>query len=232
MDTEAKSPIDSELINSNNLVERKLVYASFWERVFSRLIDSILLGIFQFILFTILNTDPNNRVGYGMLLSFLVYFPLMEWKGGTLGKQAIGLITLDIKTKMTPSFGQALRRSLFLIGPIFLISFLAIPIILIFPNNNIVASASFTIIGLAMLCFLVGAPLAVLWTQFRQGWHDKFADIIVVTRKSYFIEEKIQQEQKFTYQCIHCNYEGDVDFIYCPECGKNDAGELSNKSKP
>lgn len=29
-----------------------------------------------------------------------------------------------------------------------------------------------------------------------------------------------------TYECIHCGYEDDNDFDYCPSCGKNDNGEI------
>ncbi len=115
--------------------KKPLAYAGFWLRFVAFIIDYIILGIVQMIIlipllgvigitamnYQSMTAEENTAamlaiVGVGMMSNFVflvmgwLYFALMEsYKGGTIGKMAMGLIVTDMEGNRI-SFLQATGR--------------------------------------------------------------------------------------------------------------------------
>jgi len=83
----------------------------------------------------------------------LLYSPLMEATGGTVGKRLAGIRLVDDKTLETPDFRYCMARTW-----IYLVLFV-----------------------LAILPSVISC-LAVLVTHKRQAWHDKLSGTVVIKR--------------------------------------------------
>jgi uncharacterized RDD family membrane protein YckC len=119
---------------------QELKFASFGQRVLARVIDVIIvfsvarllasIFVFTFIL------DSNEFEFYpereirdifsryifsfshafrGLIFCF-IYQPILEARGGTLGKKLVGLRTINLNTGKAPSIGNSYARSAFLSG--------------------------------------------------------------------------------------------------------------------
>ncbi|MCU0412709.1 MAG: RDD family protein [Bacteroidetes bacterium] len=112
-------------------------YAGFWRRFVASIIDGIIIGIAQFVVFlpalavlgigvatTAMEEEPSTGVGlilmavgayfFAILLSVIMswlYFALMESssRGATLGKMALGIRVTDLSGNRI-SFGKATGR--------------------------------------------------------------------------------------------------------------------------
>src|SRR5687768_16831049 len=99
-------------------MEVRGMYANFWLRTAARLVDtSLMVGIAYAIYYSfvglILRDNPTNGQlivdrledavpALSLMLWVLVYSPLMEATGGTLGKRLVGIRLVDEKTHETP----------------------------------------------------------------------------------------------------------------------------------
>lgn len=134
-------------------------FASFGQRLLARFIDVLITSTTGVLLaFVIGSGSPNSMQAapvLGMFLFCFIYQPILEATGGTWGKKMVGLRTINLYTGKAPTFMNSYGRSfLYFI----LILLLAIPA-------------------------LIGG-LAVLWTTYRQTWHDIAFNIAVVSNTS------------------------------------------------
>jgi uncharacterized RDD family membrane protein YckC len=191
----ANCPYCRESFEANNGVflnsfgiKFKTKFATFWQRLLARIIDvivsSIIFGIFY--LFIQSQIDILNDYKYqnvesflGMCFYFLMYYPILESLGGTVGKKIIGIKSVLKSTLQTPTILETYIRSLFLISPLAITFYILLrpP----FEGDNV--TFNYIIITLSVFLLFVNlfvSPLAMLWSKTSQGWHDKKSDIIVV----------------------------------------------------
>ncbi|MEY9837336.1 RDD family protein [Streptacidiphilus sp. EB103A] len=148
--------------------------ASYGARFGARLLDSIFVGILYAIFaFGILgalsattsSSDPGTAVGaaFGaMILDWFIFAVLflgwdtafVAWKGATPGKMILGLLVVDERTGVKPSFGGALTRWGFPVGLNFLTCGIGLILIYISPFFDN--------------------------TGKLRGWHDKAANTVVI----------------------------------------------------
>lgn len=163
------------------------LYAGFWKRVVAHLFDTIILlfynlTIVKYIIVPIIGfimplfgLNVNNAayiqtehyaifmIGF---LGWMLYYAFFESssKQGTLGKQLIRIVVVDLNYKRV-SFGRALSRALILEIP------LAVSNITIYPTVRLFVFALW-------ICII----LAVTWTKMSQGIHDIFSGCLVVNK--------------------------------------------------
>lgn len=163
-----------------------LKFANFFQRFAARLIDVIIVSILVWPLSHFLSDKEPSAYNYenykgmksviGILLFYLLYYPILEGSGGTLGKQILSIKSVSADTLKPISFGQSYKRSLLLSWPIFIsfiVGFFAMDSGF-YPEKTIMF-----LIGVFVLFGIVG-PLAVLWSKHKQGWHDVWANTYVV----------------------------------------------------
>lgn len=100
----------------DQLDEREIIYATFWERLLALIVDALVFAPLAIIkLFT--DSYWGNQV-YMIAIAFigLIYKPLMEFKyGATLGKMTLKIIVVN-KQYNAPSLSNVLLRNIFEIG--------------------------------------------------------------------------------------------------------------------
>ncbi len=138
--------------------------AGFFTRLLASIIDSILLGIVQFVVGLVFTFGPMAFLR-GQNVALLMFLPLVQFllqimmtvyyygiyqhnTGQTIGKKAMGIKVVDAVTGQTPSVGKFLLRDI--LGKII---------------------SAFT--------FLIGY-LMVLWDPKKQALHDKVAGTVVI----------------------------------------------------
>ena len=150
-------------------LEARGAYASFWLRAGARLVDTALMvgvayGIYLSFVGIILRDNPTNGQmivdrledavpALALMIWVLLYSPVMEATGGTLGKRIFGIRLVDEKTLTTPAFRYCMARTW-----VYLVLF----VLAVVPS--------------------VIACLAVLVTPKRQAWHDKLSGMVVIKR--------------------------------------------------
>jgi len=151
-------------------LEARGAYANVWLRTAARAVDTALMvglayGIYYAFEGFILRNNPDNGryivdnlkdavPALALMIWVLVYSPLMEATGGTLGKRLVGIKLVDEKTLATPDFRYCMARTW-----VYLVLFC----LAIVPS--------------------VVACLAVLVTPKRQAWHDKLTGMVAIKRK-------------------------------------------------
>lgn len=151
-------------------LEARGAYANFWLRTAARAVDTALMvglayAIYYSLVGFILKDNPTNGPyivdrlkeavpALSLMMWVLVYSPLMEATGGTVGKRLVGIQLVDEKTLETPAFRYCMARTW-----VYLVLFV-----------------------LAIVPSVVGC-LAVLVTPKRQAWHDKLTGMVAVKRK-------------------------------------------------
>jgi uncharacterized RDD family membrane protein YckC len=150
-------------------LEARGAYANFWLRTAARLVDTALMvsvayAIYYSFVGMILQDNPINGQlivdrledavpALSLMIWVLVYSPVMEATGGTLGKRLVGIRLVDEKTLETPAFRYCMARTW-----VYLVLF----VLAVVPS--------------------VIACLAVWVTPKRQAWHDKLSGMVVIKR--------------------------------------------------
>lgn len=149
--------------------------AGLLERFLARLLDGLILGVFYFVLSSVIGAIlPFGRflsVGEALILNLILvplsvaislgYYAYLEsTQGRTLGKQALKLRVVGPGGQGNPTLEQALRRN----------AFLALSLAGIVP---IIGQLIGGLAGLAAAIFI--AVTISNDTMRRQGWHDHFA---------------------------------------------------------
>lgn len=151
-------------------LEARGAYASFLLRVAARAVDTALMvglayGIYYSLVGFIMTDNPTNGQyiadrlkeavpALALMMWVLVYSPIMEATGGTVGKRIVGIRLVDEKTLVTPAFRYCMARTW-----VYLVLF----VLAIVPS--------------------VISCLAVLVTPKRQTWHDKLTGMVAIKRK-------------------------------------------------
>lgn len=208
----------------------ELILATFGERLIARFIDSIILGTLGFLLVSTFFLHSESFIGAYFLIVQLIYYPIFECNGGTIGKRVIGIRPANMNNGETPNFNSTFKRALFVVSPIF-IGGILLALFFFIDSNYKNAFILIQIFEGAIIFFaLFISPLAVSWTKLNQGWHDWFSDIIVVKNKS-IENESGDTKPEFIFECIHCGFEKDSEFEFCPKCYKNDDGFTMDELK-
>lgn len=151
-------------------MEVRGMYANFWLRTIARLVDTALMvavaySIYYSCVGFILRDNPVNGQlivdrledavpALALMIWVLMYSPLMEATGGTVGKRLVGIRLVDEKTLKTPDFRYCMARTW-----VYLVLF----VLAVIPS--------------------VISCLAVWVTPKRQTWHDKLSGMVVIKRK-------------------------------------------------
>ncbi|SHG66601.1 Uncharacterized membrane protein YckC, RDD family [Chryseobacterium oranimense] len=159
-------------------MENNLFLSKFWSRVWALLIDSLILGIFGYILgsvfenFLISLREEAKLIGWFISLA---YFSILNSKlnnGQTIGKKIMKIQVTDIEGR-TVSLKTSFIRSLILTAPFFLNGF------------KITGSETFSIVNIiqSMIIFTLGLGIMVFYIfnkETRQSLHDIVAKTYVV----------------------------------------------------
>jgi uncharacterized RDD family membrane protein YckC len=151
-------------------LETKGKYASFWLRVVARLVDTaIVLAVAYAIYYSfvgVIREDNTINADYiinnlkqavpalALMIWVLVYSPIMEATGGTIGKRIVGIKLVDEKTLQTPDFRYCMARTWV---------YLVLVVLAVIPA--------------------VIACLAVFVSPKRQAWHDRLTGMVAIKRK-------------------------------------------------
>jgi uncharacterized RDD family membrane protein YckC len=160
-------PIDQLLQKISNEVKReeKQRLASFMQRAIARTIDTVIIlgfsyAVQELLIFLIRNDNPFNQEfivtsvkqampAFALMLWVLLYSPVMESTGGTIGKRIMRIQLTDLETNRVPPFRMCAARSW---------------IYLIF-------------IVLALVPAILSC-LAYFISDYHQTWHDKLTNMI------------------------------------------------------
>jgi uncharacterized RDD family membrane protein YckC len=164
-------PIDKLLnrIIKEAEMEANFQYASFVQRLIARLIDTAIVLSLSFIIqqsaVSFIKSDNLYNVEFilrsldqavpalAIMIWVLVYSPVMESTGGTLGKRIVGIQLLSEQTLQVPAFRFCFGRTwLYLV-----------------------------FIVLALIPSIVSG-LAVLFSDKKQAWHDKMTGMVCVVK--------------------------------------------------
>ena len=160
-------------------------YANFGERFLARLIDVVLVTVIPAICITqILKVeDPQSLFMNGLngilyLVFWLVYYPIMECTGGTVGKRIVGIQSVSLQWQKPISAGMAYMRSLIQIWPTLL---MGIAFYVSF-RYRIEMRSTMTFLTVCCILFMI-TPIAMLWTKERQGYHDLWTGTHVIKKR-------------------------------------------------
>jgi len=144
-------------------------FAGFWIRVASRLIDTAVVTGLSYLLWYWSVNFIKKDIGYqsefvihsmqvavpafAVILWSLIYSPVLEATGGTLGKRLCGIKLVDEKTGKTPYFRNCMSRSILYMIMIVLV---VIPAVL--------------------------SCLALFISDKKQTWHDKLCGVACIVR--------------------------------------------------
>ena len=166
-------PVDNllnRILREANKMEEKVQYANFVERSIARIIDTaIILGIAYGIELLaksfIINDNPNNVdivlkgihqavPALALMIWVLLYSPIMEATGGSVGKRIMKIELIDEKELETPVFRNCMARTW---------------IYLVFVVLAI-APAILTCLGMFL-------------SDKKQTWHDKITGMVCIKKK-------------------------------------------------
>jgi hypothetical protein len=180
-------------------------YATFNQRVLSRLIDFALFFCLELLLVKLTNirdTDIyaiyNSIAESGWLnnnifrtdqireLSFFVFFfiytPLMAVNGGTIGQRIIKIEPIAESTLKSPTFWQMFYRGICIAWPVLIIY-------LLLRTDRAYIDGTPTTFTQVLLGFLVFSifflPAITIWgNSKRQAFHDKLSKIVIIQKKN------------------------------------------------
>ena len=178
-------------------------YAPFYKRFFARIIDILIVYIITYLLaiaytkgsttdFLHNPSETDSKANfYCMFLYYLFYCPILDSKGGTIGKRILGIQIVSISTFENITLKQAHKRSFFLYWPIVLYFVFTIAYFIIlgtidhklsFFNNKVFVNITILMMG---MFFLIGflSPLSMIWSKQKQGWHDWWSNSIVINKQ-------------------------------------------------
>jgi len=166
-------PIDTllEKISKEAEQEEKQQLATFLQRAIARTVDTaIVFGVAyaaQLLFVRFVKSDNTYNVdfivksveqampAFALMLWVIIYSPLMESTGGTVGKRLMRIQLVDLNTRTTPLFRMCMARSwIYLV----LVTIAVIPAVL------------------SCLAFFV--------SDYHQTWHDKLTNMICVKKAS------------------------------------------------
>lgn len=111
--------------------------------VISRLIDNIIYWSIFVILYFLLKTFPEINesalpsylLTWGLVIRWLIYYPLLEGAGGIIGKRIIGLKTVLLTTEKSASFSYGYKKAAPLIS-VFIVLVLLVLVDNLFTDND------------------------------------------------------------------------------------------------
>lgn len=150
--------------------EEKQNLATFLQRAIARTVDSAIVFAVAYgaqLLFDryvrannsinvdyIVNSMNQSMPAFALIFWVIIYSPLLESTGGTLGKRLVRIQLMDLNTGKIPSFRMCTARAwIYLV----LVALLVIPAIL--------------------------SCLAFFISDYHQTWHDKLTNMICVKKK-------------------------------------------------
>ncbi|MFN9113820.1 MAG: RDD family protein [Bacteroidota bacterium] len=183
-------------------------FATFWQRFAARIIDGLVLSVLSMAFYYMagfdegvsydVQTNRYNRMQIfisvsNFLLFYVLYYPFFEANGGTIGKRVFSIAPVAVDSMKTISLGQAYKRSLALIWPVFAL----IAVLLYASYANHFLESTFNFVMVMWIVFGAVGPLAMIWSSRKQGWHDAWADTVVVksgkSRKRRDLEELVEE---------------------------------------
>ncbi|WP_343610381.1 RDD family protein [Chryseobacterium oranimense] len=178
-------------------MENNLFLSKFWSRVWALLIDSLILGIFGYILGSVFENffislgEEAKLIGWFISLA---YFSILNSKlnnGQTIGKKIMKIQVTDIEGR-TVSLKTSFIRSLILTAPFFLNGF------------KITGSETFSVVNIiqSMIIFTFGLGIMVFYIfnkETRQSLHDIVAKTYVVQDRRNNTVTKMPQPKKLPF---------------------------------
>ncbi|MCJ7932893.1 MAG: RDD family protein [Chryseobacterium sp.] len=159
-------------------METNLLLSRFWTRIWALLIDSIILGIFGFILTALFKNFFISLGSEGKLIGWfiaLAYFSLLNStlnKGQTIGKKMMNIQVVDC-TGQFISLKTSFIRALIFTAPFFLNGY-KIPGLTPFSVLTIIQSILIMTLGIGIIVFYIANK------ETRQSVHDLVAGTYVV----------------------------------------------------
>lgn len=172
METDSAEQIDKlleKIVREAEKEDTNFVYASFFQRVVARLVDTAVVLAVAYSLqlwfdhWVVASKTFNaaylahsmNQVmpAFAVIFWAVIYSPIMEGTGGSLGKRLMRIQLVDEKTKGQPAFRNCFARSVL-----------------------------YMLLILLILAPAVFSCVAVLFTEKKQTWHDLLTGMVCVRR--------------------------------------------------
>ena len=172
METDSAEQIDrllEKIVQEAEKDDTKLIYASFYQRVIARVIDTAVVvavayGLQLWFDHWVVASKTFNAAylahsmnqlmpAFAVIIWSVLYSPIMEGTGGSLGKRLMRIQLLDEKTNEQPAFRNCFARSVL-----------------------------YMLFILLVLAPAVFSCLAVLFTEKKQTWHDLLTGMVCVRR--------------------------------------------------
>jgi uncharacterized RDD family membrane protein YckC len=183
--------------------------ASFRQRLFARMIDgflsSIIFGTIYFIVVSLFDSQTSTDIDnlesiLGLSFFLLIYYPILDSLGGTVGKKIMGIKSVLKYNLDTPGKSDTYRRSYFLAYP-FIVPMViykgGFDWLLNWLGSQLQGPLLVLAISICMINLFI-SPLAMLWSKTNQGFHDKYSDIIVIQNVKE-TEELLDKSKKEHY---------------------------------
>ncbi|MCW3108688.1 MAG: hypothetical protein JWQ09_3194 [Segetibacter sp.] len=161
-------PIGVELLQKT-AVENKKMYASFLQRLISRVLDFGILSCLLYLLSALYQPLWQDGKSLVFFSFYLLYYPIMEMMGGTAGKKIVGIKTVRLSGHLRISFRQSILRTLMQLAPLFLIFIFKLTGIYLLEYGILLLAAA-----------MIFSYLLPLWTDKRQTLHDIVGKAVVV----------------------------------------------------
>ncbi|MFC3158930.1 RDD family protein [Chryseobacterium arachidis] len=191
-------------------MENNLVLSKFWTRILAMLIDSLILGVFGFLLGLIFNTffisigETAKLIGW---VISLIYFSVLNSKinkGQTFGKKIMNIQVVDIQGNFI-SLKNSFIRAFILTTPFFL-NGLKIKGVSTFSPITIVQGIIIFTVGLGIIIFYIFNK------QTRQSVHD-------IAVKTYVVKEHRERGMNLVPKVIKLPYYITGAIFLCVVCG-------------
>ena len=182
-------PIETllEKISKEAEQEEKQRLATFLQRSVARVIDTaVVVGVAygaQLLFVKFAKSDNTYNVAFlvksieqampafALIVWAMVYSPVMESMGGTLGKRLMRIQLVDLNTRTLPQFRYCMARSWI---------YLVFVVLSFFPVTLSTSPFSFVLIGFGPA---VLSCLAFFISDYHQTWHDKLTNMICVKKR-------------------------------------------------
>ena len=209
--------------------ENTFNFASFNKRLLARFIDTVFIGLSTVIIvffLSLLNHSIGTDSSTGLystyflfipqILFWLLYYPIMETRGGTFGKRLVGLKTMDKISLTNITIYNSYKRMIFQSWAIFVLLILLLITSTLTLNFEFTNTMTFLVI--MGLIFTIISPLSMLWNKDNSTWYDHWARTYIMDRKTILNNINLQENNTETSKIIILkkknSYTGWIIFLF------------------
>ncbi|MEI6823661.1 MAG: RDD family protein [Bacteroidota bacterium] len=193
--------------------ENTFNFATFGQRFKARLIDTVFIGLSTVIIVIFINLlchsmDADSNDNYysvyflimPQVLFWLLYYPIMEARGGTFGKRLVGLKTLERISLTNITIINSYRRMIFQNWAVCVM--LILTIVTFTKSVNFELTNTMTFLIIMELIFTIISPLSMLWNKDNSTWYDQWTSTYIINKKKIINNINLQENNTETSKII------------------------------